>query len=197
MKLENLKIAVIGLGYVGLPLAVEFGKKRNTIGFDINKKRIKELKNKSDSTLEVSNKDLKNSLKLKLTSNEKKLMSANCYIITVPTPIDKYNRPNLKPLLDASKTVAKFLKSDDRIENLKIKFEDYIKKNKNLKWKVSKDIFDRENTFLIIHLNQNITIKTMQRVLLDINFDSLPNNFVLLKSDYLKMQLNKTIDITN
>ena len=73
----------------------------------------------------------------------------------------------------------------------------YIKKNKNLKWKVSKDIFDRENTFLIIHLNQNITIKTMQRVLLDINFDSLPNNFVLLKSDYLKMQLNKTIDITN
>ena len=113
MKLENLKIAVIGLGYVGLPLAVEFGKKRNTIGFDINKKRIKELKNKSDSTLEVSNKDLKNSLKLKLTSNEKKLMSANCYIITVPTPIDKYNRPNLKPLLDASKTVAKFLKSDD------------------------------------------------------------------------------------
>ena len=95
------------------------------------------------------------------------------------------------------KWVFKFLKSDYRIENLKIKFEDYIKKNKNLKWKVSKDIFDRENTFLIIHLNQNITIKTMQRVLLDINFDSLPNNFVLLKSDYLKMQLNKTIDITN
>ena len=95
------------------------------------------------------------------------------------------------------KWVFKFLKSDDRIENLKIKFEDYIKKNKNLKWKVSKDIFDRENIFLIIHLNQNITIKTMQRVLLDINFDSLPNNFVLLKSDYLKMQLNKTIDITN
>ena len=95
------------------------------------------------------------------------------------------------------KWVFKFLKSDYRIENLKIKFEDYIKKNKNLKWKVSKDIFDRENTFLIIHLNQNITIKAMQRVLLDINFDSLPNNFVLLKSDYLKMQLNKTIDITN
>ena len=95
------------------------------------------------------------------------------------------------------KWVFKFLKSDNRIENLKIKFEDYIKKNKNLKWKVSKDIFDRENTFLIIHLNQNITIKTMQRVLLDINFDSLPNNFVLLKSDYLKMQLNKAIDITN
>ena len=113
MKVEDLKIAVIGLGYVGLPLAVEFGKKRNTIGFDINKKRIKELKNKSDSTLEVSHEDLKNSLKLKLTSDEKKLIEANCYIITVPTPIDKRNRPNLKPLLDASKTVAKFLKSDD------------------------------------------------------------------------------------
>ena len=113
MKVEDLKIAVIGLGYVGLPLAVEFGKKRNTIGFDINKKRIKELKNKFDSTLEVSHKDLKNSLKLKLTSDEKNLIKANCYIITVPTPIDKRNRPNLKPLLDASKTVAKFLKSDD------------------------------------------------------------------------------------
>ncbi len=93
------------------------------------------------------------------------------------------------------KWVFKFIKSDDRIENLKIKFEDYIKKNKNLKWKVSKDIFDRKHIFLTIHLNQYITTKTMQRTLLDINFNSLPNNFVLLKSEYLKMQLNKTIDI--
>ena len=94
------------------------------------------------------------------------------------------------------KWVFSFLKSDKRIESLKAKFQDYIN-NQNLNWRVSKDIFDRENVFLTIHSNQDITSKTIKNVLSKINFDSLPNNFVLLKSDYLKMQLNKTINNRN
>ena len=89
MKLGNIKLAIIGLGYVGLPLAVEFAKKRYVIGFDIKKKRIKDLKIGKDITNEISCEQLLKSRKLLLTSNKKDLNSANCYIITVPTPIDK------------------------------------------------------------------------------------------------------------
>ena len=89
MKLKNIKLAIIGLGYVGLPLAVEFAKKRLVIGFDIKKKRIKELKIGKDTTNEISSKILLKSKKLLLTSNKKDLNSANCYIIAVPTPINK------------------------------------------------------------------------------------------------------------
>ncbi len=115
MKKTKLKLAVIGLGYVGLPLAVEFSKKRNVIGFDIQTKRIKELKIGIDKTKEISTKVLKKSKKLFLTSNKKDLKSANCFIITVPTPINNFKKPNLKPLLSASEMVGKILKKNDLV----------------------------------------------------------------------------------
>jgi len=113
IKLNNLKLAIIGLGYVGLPLAVEFSKKRSVIGFDLKKKRINELKNKIDRNLEISDQELKSAKFLELTFKKKDLKSCNCYIITVPTPINKFNKPDLKPLLLASKTVGENLKLGD------------------------------------------------------------------------------------
>jgi UDP-N-acetyl-D-galactosamine dehydrogenase len=113
IKLNNLKLAIIGLGYVGLPLAVEFSKKRSVIGFDLKKKRINELKNKIDRNLEISGQELKSAKLLELTFKKNDLKSCNCYIITVPTPINKFNKPDLKPLLLASKTVGENLKLGD------------------------------------------------------------------------------------
>ncbi len=107
------KIAIIGLGYVGLPLAVEFGKKFQTVGFDINKQRIKELVDGHDRTLEVSDEDLKNAKHLQLTEALIDIQECQIYIVTVPTPIDKNKRPDLTPLLKASETVGKVLKKGD------------------------------------------------------------------------------------
>lgn len=110
------KIAVIGLGYVGLPLAVEFAKKFKVIGFDINVERIKELSNGKDHTLEVSEKDLNSVIKndgLEFSNNLKRISDCNIFIITVPTPVDKYNRPDLTPLYKASETVGNVLKKND------------------------------------------------------------------------------------
>jgi len=112
---KKLSLAIIGLGYVGLPLALEFAKKRSVIGFDINKKRIKELYFGLDRNKEFKKKDLKNSKLLKLSSNEKDLKSANCYIITVPTPVDKSKKPNLKPLLKASRMVGRLIDKGDLV----------------------------------------------------------------------------------
>ena len=109
MKLNNLKLAIIGLGYVGLSLAVEFAKKRNVIGFDIKKKRIKELRNGKDSNFEETKQALKSS-KLLFTNNLKDLKFANCYIITIPTPVDSKKKPDLKLLFTATKTIGKILK---------------------------------------------------------------------------------------
>lgn len=106
----NKKIAVIGLGYVGLPLAVEFGKKYDTIGFDINKLRINECINGEDSTLEVTQKELKQALRLKYTYDPKDLNNADIIIIAVPTPINKSKQPDLTPLIEASKTVGRNMK---------------------------------------------------------------------------------------
>ncbi len=116
MAQEN--IAIIGLGYVGLPLAVEFAKKFPVTGFDINKARVNELRNGTDSTLEVENTDLQAVLKKKpddsnglfITYRADDLSGADIYIVTVPTPTDQYNRPVLSPLKEASKTVGKYLK---------------------------------------------------------------------------------------
>lgn len=113
LKLNNLKLAIIGLGYVGLPLAIEFSKKRPVIGFDIKTQRIKELKSGIDKTLEVSNKELQNIKYLNLTNIKKDLKSANCYIVTVPTPIDKFKKPDLRGLLLASKIIGEILKVGD------------------------------------------------------------------------------------
>jgi UDP-N-acetyl-D-galactosamine dehydrogenase len=110
MELGDKKIAVIGLGYVGLPLAVEFGKKYQTVGFDINQQRIHELNNGEDRTLETTSEQLKKNDNLLFTYNMDDLADCNIFIVTVPTPTDKHNRPDLTPLYKASTTVGKALK---------------------------------------------------------------------------------------
>jgi UDP-N-acetyl-D-glucosamine/UDP-N-acetyl-D-galactosamine dehydrogenase len=114
-KIEELKIAIIGLGYVGLPLALAFEKKRSVIGFDIEKKRIDELFSGIDKNLESTKDELQNIKQLNFTSNEADLKSANCYIVTVPTPIDEFKKPDLNPLSKASEIVGKFIKKGDLI----------------------------------------------------------------------------------
>jgi UDP-N-acetyl-D-glucosamine/UDP-N-acetyl-D-galactosamine dehydrogenase len=111
--LSKHKIAVIGLGYVGLPLAVEFGKKYRTVGFDNNPTRIKELKSGHDATLEATRAELEATRKLRFSAQSKDLKSCNVFIVTVPTPIDQYKRPDLSPLLKASETVGRVLKKGD------------------------------------------------------------------------------------
>ncbi|HEV8512861.1 MAG TPA: nucleotide sugar dehydrogenase [Cyclobacteriaceae bacterium] len=107
------RIGIIGLGYVGLPLAVEFGKIIETIGFDINQSRIEELKKGIDRTLEVDNEELKSAKHLSFSSDCNELKSANYFIVTVPTPVDNYHVPDLHPLRSASKTVGSVLKKGD------------------------------------------------------------------------------------
>lgn len=107
------KIGVIGLGYVGLPLAVEFGKKTEVIGFDINKERIQELKNGFDRTREVDSKELEASTNLRYSFDINDLKGVNYFIVTVPTPVDEFKTPDLRPLQSASKTVASVLKQGD------------------------------------------------------------------------------------
>ncbi len=111
--LSDLRLAIIGLGYVGLPLAVEFGKKFETVGFDIKTERIGELKQATDSTLEVEKEDLNKANLLSFTDNLEEISGCNFFIVTVPTPIDKRNRPDLKPLLKASKDIGRLLKEGD------------------------------------------------------------------------------------
>lgn len=113
MDLNNVKIAVIGLGYVGLPLAVEFGKKYPTIGFDINQKRVDELLNGYDHTLEVEPEELAKADRLTYSAEQSDLEQANIYIVTVPTPINKFKQPDLTPLIKASETIGKTLKKGD------------------------------------------------------------------------------------
>ena len=109
------KIAVIGLGYVGLPLAVEFGKQRATLGFDINESRISELLKGKDSTLEVGQSELADAKLLSFSSDAVELSNCNIFIITVPTPIDSVNRPDLTPIRKASETVGGHLKKGDLV----------------------------------------------------------------------------------
>ena len=110
MKLyKDLKIAIIGLGYVGLPLAVEFGKKYHTLGFDIKPERLDMLRCGKDTTLETSPEQLAAAVKLEYTSDPEMLREADVFIVTVPTPVDKYNRPELTPLLKASETVGRVM----------------------------------------------------------------------------------------
>ncbi|MCH8896158.1 MAG: nucleotide sugar dehydrogenase, partial [Proteobacteria bacterium] len=109
MDLENLKIGVIGLGYVGLPLVVELDRHFHTVGFDVKKERIAELKTGHDSTLEVDDADLKNAGELSFTTDPKDLADCNFFIVTVPTPIDKHKRPDLQPLISASETIGEVM----------------------------------------------------------------------------------------
>ena len=111
--LKNIKIAIIGLGYVGLPLAVEFGKKYPTLGFDINEKRVNELKQGHDFTLEVSTEELADSAYISYAHNVNALKQSNVYIVTVPTPIDKHKQPDLTPLIKASQMLATVINKGD------------------------------------------------------------------------------------
>ena len=107
------KIGIIGLGYVGLPLAVEFGKVMDVVGFDINKDRIEELKKGFDRTREVNPEELRASAKLTFSSDSNDLKKVNYFIVTVPTPVDDSKKPDLKPLIRASKAVGGLLKKGD------------------------------------------------------------------------------------
>ena len=111
--MSNIKLAIIGLGYVGLPLAVEFGKKRPVTGFDINARRINELQAGRDHTLETEPQELSEAKFLKFTDKAEDLRACNVFIVTVPTPIDEHKRPDLTPLIKASETIGKVLKVGD------------------------------------------------------------------------------------
>ncbi|NNG81671.1 Vi polysaccharide biosynthesis UDP-N-acetylglucosamine C-6 dehydrogenase TviB [Acinetobacter sp. ANC 5378] len=113
LQLSELKIAIIGLGYVGLPLAVEFGKKVPVVGFDIHQKRIEELTRGQDHTLEVSPEELKQSTHLSYSTSLDDLKSCNFFIVTVPTPIDQYKQPDLTPLVKASHSIGQVLEKGD------------------------------------------------------------------------------------
>jgi len=114
-KLSDVKIAIIGLGYVGLPLAVAFAKKFDVIGFDINSSRIKELESGVDSSLEISSTELQGATSLSFSSDETDLTSCNTFIVTVPTPIDEFKRPDLTPLVKASQMLGRIIKKGDVI----------------------------------------------------------------------------------
>lgn len=113
ININKLKIAVIGLGYVGLPLAVEFGKQHSVVGFDINASRITALMAGTDHTLEVSNEELAVAIHLRYSSDIQTLKDCNFFIVTVPTPIDSSKQPDLTPLITASKAIGSLLKKDD------------------------------------------------------------------------------------
>lgn len=113
MQLQDIRLAIIGLGYVGLPLAVEFGKKRSVVGFDINQQRIEQLRSGNDLTLETTQDELASAEHLVYSTSPDDLRQCNCYIVTVPTPIDEHKRPDLTPLIKASETVGKVLKQGD------------------------------------------------------------------------------------
>tara|TARA_R110002049_G_scaffold147342_1_gene310140 strand:- start:106227 stop:107504 length:1278 start_codon:yes stop_codon:yes gene_type:complete len=112
-SIDNIHIGVIGLGYVGLPLAVEFGRKINTLGFDINQQRIEELRNGTDRTLETDSDELASASQLSFTSSLEDMRDCNFYIVTVPTPIDEHKQPDLTPLVKASTALGKVISRDD------------------------------------------------------------------------------------
>jgi UDP-N-acetyl-D-galactosamine dehydrogenase len=112
-SVKNTSIAIVGLGYVGLPLAVEFGKQYPTVGFDINQKRIQELQSGQDITLEMSSDELTEAVQLRYSTAVADIAECNVYIVTVPTPIDEYKQPDLTPLIKASELIGKVLKAND------------------------------------------------------------------------------------
>ncbi|MCC7197943.1 MAG: Vi polysaccharide biosynthesis UDP-N-acetylglucosamine C-6 dehydrogenase TviB, partial [Gammaproteobacteria bacterium] len=112
-KTPATRIGIVGLGYVGLPLAVEFGRHFDTVGFDINAARIAALAAGEDSTLETTPEELAAATRLVYTTDLKQLRKCNVFIVTVPTPVDSYKRPDLTPLERASETVSKVIKKGD------------------------------------------------------------------------------------
>ena len=114
-NIDDLRLGIIGLGYVGLPLTIKISKKKNVIGFDTNKNRIKELKSGVDKNLEFSKEELQNQKQLNFTNSIKDFKSVNCFIITVPTPVDKLKKPDLGPLLSASKMIGEIIEKGNLI----------------------------------------------------------------------------------
>ena len=114
-NLKNINLGIIGIGYVGLPLALEFAKKRKVIGFDINFNRVKDLKSGIDKNFEFNKKEIKKAKNLSFTNNIADLKKTNCFIITVPTPINKHKEPDLKPLSKATKIIGNILKNGNLI----------------------------------------------------------------------------------
>ncbi|MFN5044611.1 MAG: NAD(P)-binding domain-containing protein, partial [Bacteroidota bacterium] len=116
-KQNSPKICILGLGYVGLPLALEFSKKYKVVGFDINEKRVNELNAMADETAQVESDELKQAIHIGLTlsSSENALSDCTAFIVTVPTPIDENRLPDLKPLLSASKIIGRYLKKGDYV----------------------------------------------------------------------------------
>ena len=115
LRNKNNAIAIIGLGYVGLPLAIEFGKKRNVIGFDVNQDRINELKRNRDSTFEISSKEIKQSINLKFTNKINNIKNCKIFIVTVPTPITKKKKPDLSLLKKSCKMISSIIKNGDLV----------------------------------------------------------------------------------
>jgi len=113
--IKDIKLGIIGLGYVGLPLALEFSKNRKVIGFDLKKNRIEELNSGIDKNLESSKEEIQNSKQLNFTNNVEDLKYANCFIVTVPTPVNELKKPDLQPLLQASEMIGKIIKKGDLI----------------------------------------------------------------------------------
>ena len=113
IKKEEINISVIGLGYVGLPLAVEFSKKYDVVGFDLDEIRVSELNSNYDKTNELSEEELLVLKNFNITANENKIANSNIYIVTVPTPVDKNNKPNLNPIISASELIGRHLNKDD------------------------------------------------------------------------------------
>ena len=115
MNVKNRKIAIVGLGYVGLPLAIEFGKKHKVIGYDIKEDRIKELLSANDSTLEASSEEIQSAIYLNFTSNIEDIKDCNIYIVTVPTPINSEKKPDLTPLINATEMIGGQIDKGDLI----------------------------------------------------------------------------------
>jgi len=113
ITLDKARICILGLGYVGLPLAIEFGKKQETVGYDTNSSRVAELQSGKDSTLEVEPKELAKAVNLRYASNTEDIKSCNIYIVTVPTPVDKYKTPDLSPLINASRMLGEVISTGD------------------------------------------------------------------------------------
>jgi UDP-N-acetyl-D-galactosamine dehydrogenase len=144
---KNLNLAVIGLGYVGLPLVLEFAKKRKVIGFDINETRVKELNVGIDKNREFTRKEIQKTSSITFTKNVKDLISSNCYIITVPTPVDNFNKPDLEALKKASKMVGGILNKGDLVIYESTVYPGCIEEEcipileKSSKLKINKDLF--------------------------------------------------------
>ena len=186
--MKNKKICIIGLGYVGLPLAIEFSKFYNVIGYDISKNRIKELKQFYDRNNQFNKSILKNK-KLILTSSDKQIGNSNIYIVTVPTPIDKKFKPDLKLLINATKLVAKHLNKGDYVifestvypgcvENVCIPLIEKIRK-----FKVNIDFFCGYSPERINPGDKNNTLPKIKKVVSGSNITSLNVIYNLYKNN--------------